>query len=75
MAGGKPGGADRAERAVFQLGLQGGAVVGVERVFADPAALCLVEGLQPAGKFAHRAAGGEDDEVEDMDADIAENAL
>ncbi len=68
-------GVDDAKRTVGEVDRHGEAVVGVEQIFADLAARCLVEGLQ-AGKdmvdIGRCAIGGE---VEDMDADIAEHAV
>ena len=65
---------DDAQGAVAELYGHRAGIVGVEAVVADRTALGLVEGLQPRPQRGDVETGAEGDEVEDVDADIAEDA-
>ncbi len=75
LAGGVAAHVDDAEGAVAELHGHRDAVVHVEAVDVDHAALGLVEGAHPGVQRHDVEAGAVGDEVEDVHADVAEHAL
>ena len=58
IAGHEAAGVDHAQRPVGKFHIHGGAVIGVERIFADPVARRLVKGLEAGlNRHGHHADG------------------